>query len=45
MIFHSHGSKTLFYKKGCVLGLIFEVRVFELGSGLATLYIPGKLSN
>ena len=45
MIFHSHGNKTLFHKKGCVLGLIFEVRVFELGSGLATLYIPGKLSN
>ena len=27
MIFHSHVNKTPFHKKGCVLGLILNVRV------------------
>ena len=34
MIFHSHANKTHFHKKGCTLGLILKVRVYELGSGL-----------
>ena len=34
MIFHSHANKTHFQKKGCALGLILKVRVFELGCGL-----------
>ena len=29
MIFHSHANKTHFHKKGCALGLILKVRVFE----------------
>ena len=28
MIFHSHGNKTHFHKKGCALGLILNLRVF-----------------
>ena len=34
MIFHSHANKPNFYKKGCVLGLVLKVRVYELGTGL-----------
>ena len=33
MIFHSHANKTHFHKKGCALGLILKVMVFELRSG------------
>ena len=29
MIFHSHANKTHFIQKGCTLGLILKVRVFE----------------
>ena len=29
MIFHSHANKTHFNQKGCALGLILKVRVFE----------------
>ena len=29
MIFHSHANKTHFIQKGCALGLILKVRVFE----------------
>ena len=36
MIFHSHANKPHFQKKGCVLGLILKVRVYELGGGLLT---------
>ena len=28
MIFHSHGNKTHFHKKGCAFGIISKVRVF-----------------
>ena len=34
MIFHSHANKPHFHKKGCVLGLVLKVRVYELGTGL-----------
>ena len=35
IIFHSHGNKTYFQKKGCALGLVLKVRQFlELGTGL-----------
>ena len=37
MIFNSHANKTHFHKKGCALGLILKVRVFEIGSGLLLL--------
>ena len=29
MIFHFHANKTLFHKKGCALGLIFEIEGFR----------------
>ena len=29
MIFHFHANKTLFHKKGCALGLVFENEGFR----------------
>ena len=36
MIFHSYTNKTHFHKKGCALGLILKVRVFETRKWLIT---------
>ena len=44
MIFHSHANKTHFHKKGCALGLILKVRVFETRSGLLLMIIVVQLN-
>ena len=44
MIFHSHANKTHFHKKGCALGLILKVRVFETRSGLLLMVIVVQLN-
>ena len=45
MIFHSHANKPHFHKKGCVVGLILKVWVYELGSGLLPSMCSAHLHN